>query len=341
MDRLKALSIFKAVVDNGSFVGAANSLEISCPVVTRTVQDLEALLGVRLLHRTTRRIGLTAVGRDVLDRVAGLLQSYDELESIGRLSASEPSGAIRLSAPALFGRHYLGPALAKFRQRFPRVLVGLDLREGTGDAVADGIDLALCLVGDLRPAQIARPLAQVEVGIYAAPTYLERRGEPEQPAELAEHDCLTSGTGRSGSSWSFTRESGGERRTVPVRVALQASHAEVLADAALHGAGIVMLPAFMAEEAVAQGRLQRLLPDWAGDPMSIHIMYGSRKNQPMSVRRLIEHLVDVLGDDAIGRSGPVLRLVADEVDSLLPDDPMPAALLRAPRAAKVRVRLAA
>ena len=98
MDRLKALSIFKAVVDNGSFVGAANSLEISCPVVTRTVQDLEGLLGVRLLHRTTRRIGLTAVGQDVLDRVAELLQSYDELESIGRLSDSETSGVVRLSA---------------------------------------------------------------------------------------------------------------------------------------------------------------------------------------------------------------------------------------------------
>lgn len=341
MDRLKALSIFKAVVDNGSFVGAANSLDISCPAVTRTVQDLEALLGVRLLHRTTRRIGLTAVGRDVLDRVAGLLESYDELESIGRLSAKEPSGAIRLSAPALFGRHYLGPALAEFRRRFPRVLVGLDLREETGNALGDGIDLALCLSGDLRPTQIARRLAQVEVGIFAAPMYLERRGEPEQPAELVEHDCLTSGTGRAGSNWSFTHESGGERHTVPVRVALQASHAEVLADAAMHGAGIVMLPAFMAEQAVAQGRLQRLLPDWGVDPMSIHIMYGSRKNQPMSVRRLIEHLVDVLGDDASGSSGPVLRLVEDELDGLLPADPMPQQQVRATRAAKVRVRLAA
>ena len=262
------------------------------------------------------------------------------MESIGRLSAKEPSGAIRLSAPALFGRHYLGPALAEFKQRFPRVLVGLDLCEGSGNALGDDIDLALCLSGDLRPTQIARRLAQVEVGIFAAPGYLERRSEPEQPAELVEHDCLTAGTGRAGSYWSFTQESGGERLTVPVRVALQASHAEVLADAALHGAGIVMLPAFMIEEAVAQGRLQRLLPDWGVDPMSIHIMYGSRKNQPLSVRRLIEYLVDVLGDDARDAGGSVLRLVEDELDGLLPADPVPQQLLRAPRAAKVRVRLA-
>lgn len=341
MDRLKALSIFKAVVDNGSFVGAASALDISCPVVTRTVQDLEALLRVRLLHRTTRRLWLTATGRDVLDRVAGLLESYDELESIGRLSATEPSGAIRLAAPALFGRHYLGPALAEFRRRYPRVLVGLDLREGIGNALDEGVDLALCLVGDLRPTQIARRLAQVEVGVFAAPMYLKQRGEPEQPAELVEHDCLISGTGRADSRWSFIDKSGGERHTVAVRVALQASHAEVLADAALHGAGIVMLPAFMAEEAVAQGRLQRLLPDWGIDPMAIHIMYGSRKSQPMSVRRLIEHLVNVFGDDAGSRSGPVLRLVEDELEGLLPADAVPQQQLRTPRAAKVRVRLAA
>lgn len=341
MDRLNALSIFKAVVDNGSFVGAANSLDISCPVVTRTVQDLEALLGVRLLHRTTRSIALTAVGRDVLDRVAGLLQSYDELESIGRLSAREPSGAIRLSAPALFGRHYLGPALASFRQRFPRVLVGIDLRDGSSDALADGVDLALCLEADLRPNQIARPLAQVMVGVYAAPAYLERRGEPELPAELAEHDCLTPGTGRSSSIWSFTHESGGERRGVTVRVALQANHAEVLADAALHGAGIVMLPAFMAEEAVALGRLQRLLPQWRVDPMSIHIIYGSRKNQPVAVRRLIEHLVDVLGDDASDGNEPVASRVEDAVGGLVPNVPIPAALVRAGPAAKIDLRLAA
>lgn len=344
MDRLNALSIFKAVVDNGSFVGAANSLDVSCPVVTRTVQDLERLLGVRLLHRTTRRVGLTDAGQQVLDRVAGLLQAYDELESIGRMSAIVPSGAIRLSAPALFGRHYLGPAMASFRQRFPGVLVGLDLREGTGDALGEGIDLALCLAADLRPSQIARPLAQVMVGVYAAPTYLKRRGEPVLPAELAEHDCLTSGTGRGSSNWSFTNESGGARHIVSVKVALQASHAEVLADAALHGAGIVMLPAFMAEEALAQGRLRRLLPGWWVDPMSIHIVYGSRKNQPVAVRKLIEHLVEVLGDEASGRRQPVVNLVEDAVDYLVPNDPTLAALALVSRArgvAKNGVRLAA
>lgn len=341
MDRLNALSIFKAVVDNGSFVGAANSLEISCPVVTRTVQDLEQLLGIRLLHRTTRRVGLTGAGSQVLDRVAGLLQAYDELESIGRMSADVPSGAIRLCAPALFGRHYLGPTLARFRQRFPSVLVGLDLREGTGDALGEGIDLALCLAADLRPNQIARPLANIVVGVYAAPSYLERRGEPVQPAQLAEHDCLTSGVGRGGSNWSFTKELGGARHSVSVRVAMQASHAEVLSDAALHGAGIVMLPAFMAEEALADGRLRRLLPGWRVDPMSIHIVYGSRKNQPVAVRKLIEHLVDVLGDEGDTSRAPAMKRLDVEIGDPAPGVPTPTAPGSAQRGAKLGVGLAA
>jgi molybdate transport repressor ModE-like protein len=341
VDRPNALSILKAVVDNGSFVGAANSLEVSCPVVTRTVQDLEQLLGVRLLHRTTRRVGLTGAGRQVLDRVAGLLQAYGELESIGRMSADVPSGAIRLSAPALFGRHYLGPALAGFRQRFPSVLVGLDLRESTADALGEDVDLALCLAADLRPNQITRPLAQVMVGVYAAPTYLERRGEPAMPAELAEHDCLTSGTGRGRSNWSFTNRSGGARQSVSVRVAMQASHAEVLSDAALHGAGIVMLPSFMAEEALTQGQLRRLLPEWRVDPMSIHIVYGSRKNQPVVVRKLIEHLVDVLADEGSVSPAPALSREEMEAGDPVPDGPTPAALVSARCAPKLGVRLAA
>lgn len=165
MDRLRALSIFKAVVDCGSFIGAANSLDVSCASVTRTVQDLETALGARLLHRTTRRIDLTAAGKEVLGRIPGLLHSYEELAAIGGLSLSEPSGVVRLSAPTWVGRYYLGPTLAHFRQLFPRVMVALELRAAAADLLMGGSDLSLCLTGDLRPSQIARPLAELETGL--------------------------------------------------------------------------------------------------------------------------------------------------------------------------------
>lgn len=312
MDRLKALSVFKAVADNGSFVAAASALDITSPVASRAVQDLETLLGVRLLHRTTRRLSLTAVGEDVLRRAGGLLQSYDELAAVGRLSASEPAGVIRMAAPASFARHYLGPALAAFRARYPQVQVDLQLCEGTVNAVLDEVDLALCLPEDLRSMQIARPLASTEVGIYASPSYLAHKGEPTHPSQLAQHDCLTSRTAGTGANWRFQQLDRSDLCTVSVKGALHANQIEVLADAAAHGAGIVMLPAFLAQAAEAQGQLRRILPGWRVAPISLHLTYNSRRNQPMSVRKLIEHLIETLGTAHEVRSMPPLRLVDDE-----------------------------
>jgi DNA-binding transcriptional LysR family regulator len=314
MDRLKALSVFKAVADNGSFVAAASALDITSPVASRAVQDLETLLGVRLLHRTTRRLSLTAVGEDVLRRAGGLLQSYDELESIGRLSASEPAGVIRMAAPASFARHYLGPALATFRARYPQVQVDLQLCEGSVNAILEEVDLALCLPEDLRPMQVARALASTEVGIYAAPSYLTQKGEPTHPAQLVQHDCLTSRTAGTGATWRFQQLDHGDPCTVSVKGALHANQIEVLADAAAHGAGIVMLPAFLAQAAEALGQLRRILPGWRVAPLSLHLTYNSRRNQPMSVRKLIEHLVGTLGTAHEVRSTPALHLVNDSAN---------------------------
>jgi len=293
MDRLKAFSIFKTVVDQGGFARAAAVMNLSCAAVTRTVQELEALLGVRLLQRTTRRVSLTAVGQEVLERASVLLASYEELAAVSSLSATEPAGAIRMAAPAAYGRCHLGPALAAFMARCPKVWVDLRLREGPIDATDDEADLALCLARDLRPSWIARPVAVAPVGTYAAPRYLARRGEPVHPDDLADHDCLTCDGQRAG--WQFHHPGTGERAEAPGRSALQSNHAEVLVQAAVHGAGLVQLPAFMVDEAVALGQLRRVLPDWSCEPVSVHLVYGSRRNQPLAVRLLIEHLVQWLG----------------------------------------------
>jgi DNA-binding transcriptional LysR family regulator len=304
MDRLRALSVFKAVADNGSFVAAASALDISCAAVSRMVQDLETLLGVRLIHRTTRRLALTPAGEDVLQRACGLLQSYDELASIGRLSAKVASGVIRIAAPASFGRHYLGSALGAFRTLYPQVQVELQLCEGPINVIFDEVDLALCLAEDLRPAQIARKLASVDVGLYAAPGYLARTGEPTHPSQLAGHDCLTSTATRASSAWSFKHAESDDPCTVSVKRALHANQYDVLADAAIHGAGIVMLPALIAQAAVNLGHLRRIMTDWRVAPLSLHLAYNSRRNQPMSVRKLIEYLIDILGEARDARATP-------------------------------------
>jgi DNA-binding transcriptional LysR family regulator len=292
MDRLSALATFKAVVENGGFARAAAVLEVSCAKVTRSVQDLEQLLGVQLLKRTTRRMSLTSVGQQVLSRAADLLDSYDALAALSSLSANEPSGTVRLAAPASFSRRYLGPALAEFMSRYPKVWVDVLLREGPIDVITDEVDMMLCLRSDLRASLVARRIGGTEVGLFASPRYLATRGDLEHPLDLLSHNCLTT----CGAGWTFRQRGSAQALDVPVKGTMRSRHADVLVGAAVHGAGVVLLPVFMVEEAVAHGSLQRLLPDWSSEPIALFLAYHSRLNQPLAVRKLIDHLVHVLGN---------------------------------------------
>lgn len=290
MDRLKALSIFKSVVGAGSFVGAAATLDLSTAAVSRTVRDLEELLGVRLLHRSTRRVGLTDVGRAILPRIDGLLESFDELSLIGQTRASQASGVVRLAAPAELGCLHLGSQLAAFRALRPDVTVDLQLLDDVSAAHHEEADLALCLTSQLRPAQIARPLTRIGVGLFAAPGYLSRAGEPKLASELPQHDCLTYGASRGVQTWLLRDPATGAAQSVDVRGTMNANHMDLLVEAALHGAGIVALQLHL-PVAKAEGGLQRVLACWQIESEMLHIVYRSRRNQPMAVRRLFEHLV--------------------------------------------------
>ncbi|WP_321965271.1 LysR family transcriptional regulator [Paraburkholderia sp. J7] len=316
MDRLKVLSVFKAIADNGSFVGAASALDIPTSAASNAVQDLEKLIGVRLLHRTTRRLAFTSVGEEVLRRIEVLLQSYEELASVGQLSVNEPIGTIRMAATASFARYYLGPALATFRVRYPKVDVDIQLCEGAVSAVLEEVDLALCLADDLRATQIARPLGNAEVGIYAAPDYLADRGEPTHPWQLVQHDCLTFRAAGPGATWSFEPLDHGDPCKVNVKGALHANQIEVLADAAAHGAGIAMLPAFVARGPEVHGKLRRILRGWHVAPLLLQLAYSSRRYQPMAVRKLIEHLIETVGAAVEHRTVSPLRPAGGEVTAV-------------------------
>lgn len=294
MDRLKALATFKAVVDEGGFARAAAALDISCAVVTRSVQELESLLGVRLLQRTTRRVALTPLGREVLDHAARLLDGYERLAEIGSLAASDASGTVRLAAPVSYARRCLGPALAAFAARHPRVGLELRFADGPVDVLDGAADLALCRTQELKPALIARRVAEAEVGLYAAPGYLAQRGMPAHPQALAGHGCLA-GDEADGGAWRLHPAGGGDEAVVPVRGAVRSNDAELLIGAATLGAGLVLQPAFMVEDAVAAGRLQRVLPAWRGEAFTLHLTYLSRQHQPLAVRLLIDHLSQALG----------------------------------------------
>lgn len=299
MDRLKALATFKAVVDQGGFARAAATLDVSCAVVTRSVQDLEALLGVRLLQRTTRRVSLTTVGREVLDHAAQLLDGYARLAALGSLAASDAAGTVRLAAPVSYARRCLGPALASFAAAHPRIGVELRFADGALDGLDGDADLVLCRAQALRPAMVARRVAEAEVGLYAAPDYLARHGVPAHPQALAAHGCLAGDEAATGGVWRLHRGGGDGRdaASVPVRGGVRSNDAELLIGAAVHGAGVVLQPAFMVDDAVAAGRLLRVLPGWRGEPFTLHLASLSR-HRPQAVRLLADHLANALGSAA-------------------------------------------
>lgn len=289
MDRLKSLEIFKSVADRGSFVKGAEALAISCSAATRAVQELEAALGVQLLQRTSRRIALTDVGHQVLQQSTELLDRYRELEAISSLSASEAAGSVRLVAPLAYGRAMLSQALASFRIMEPRINVELRLT-ADGDLIDDEADLALHVGGELRQSLIARRVGLVARGLYAAPSYVARRGAPRQPGELSEHDCLTCADS---GSWQFRHAATQQLQAAAVSGVLHSNSADAVIGAAVHGAGIVLLPTLLVRDLVEQGRLQPVLPGWQAEPLPVTLAYGSR-HQPLRVRKLIEHLLDAI-----------------------------------------------
>lgn len=318
MDRLKMLEVFKAVADRGSFTKAADALGLSNAVTSRTVQELESQLGVRLLQRTTRSVSLTSEGRDVLERAQSLLDSYDDLLAASKVGAEETAGEIRLSAPSSLGGRRLGPIVASFTDRYPLVRVDLQLTDAQDDMVGEGVDLALRMGDDLKHSLIARRVGQLKLGIYASPGYLKRYGVPQHPGELARHHCLTYGGAGKTPTWSLRNRQTGQQGEWPARGSLHTNNGDALAAAAVCGSGLVLLPRYLIDGAVSRGELQEVMTDWQAPPLGLYLAYASRRNQPVRVRRLIEHLAEkvkeALDDIDLPSDADLAALAAAQAD---------------------------
>lgn len=300
MDRLTALEIFKAIAEEGSFVGGADSLNLSKGHVSRAVQDLETLLGAKLLQRSTRRLSLTSMGQTVLVHAKTLLASYDALTAVTNRDASEVAGSIRLVAPASYCVRRLGASLAAFVAEHPQVRVQLRLANDAIDVIEERAELALCAAGTVATTLIARRVSSTPMGLYASPSYLARRGTPTHPNELLRHDCLIHAQDDAAGAvhWTFEHVQTGEPCTLSAQGTLNCNNAYALVEAAVHGAGLARLPHFVVEAAVARGELVPVLPHWRSAPLDMLLVYASRRFQPLRVRKLIEHLAVTLDEPA-------------------------------------------
>jgi DNA-binding transcriptional LysR family regulator len=305
MDVFQAMRVFAKVVELEGFSRAAERLGISATAASRQVAELEARLGVRLLHRTTRRLYLTDSGRSYYERCAQILNDLDEAELTISSAGGRPQGLLRVAAPVSFGVQHLTPLFLDYMERYPEVKLELSLSDRMVDLVEEGYDLALRITQELKTTLVARSLAQARLVACAAPSYLERHGVPRTPEELRHHECLCYTYDALRGVWAFEGPAGPLRVSVQGRLAT--NNGDSLRAAAVAGWGIILEPTFLVGEDLRQGRLVRLLPDHPVSPLTLYAIYPSRRYLSPKVRTLVDFLVERIAEplpwDAWMRSG--------------------------------------
>ncbi|HYG07467.1 MAG TPA: LysR family transcriptional regulator [Stenotrophomonas sp.] len=295
MDRLGDIALFLRVLDQGSISAAARSLDLSVAVASQRLQRLERTLGVRLLHRTTRRMHPTPEGQALAERGRVLVQDLEALAEGLRESAQAVAGNLRVTLPASFGLLHVSPLLAGFQARHPRVALSAHLSDDLVDLVKQGFDLAIRIGPLADSGLVARRIAANHRALVAAPDYLRRHGVPQHPDELAGHGGLLL-VGRDGrqDTWTLTTPDASLLR-VRMHSRFESNHGELLRGAALAGQGIALHSLWHVADDLRAGRLQVLLPDWPPPASQISAVMPARSQQPPRVRALVDYLVEQLG----------------------------------------------
>lgn len=292
MDRITSMRVFVRAATDGSLSAAARHLGMSPAMATKHVNALEARLGVKLFHRTTRQLALTEPGSDYLEACLRILPEIDEAEAAATSQRTKASGLLRMNVPLSFGRCFIAPLIPEFCRRHPEVTVELGLSDAELDLIAGSWDLGIRIgrLGD-SPLQ-ARRLGDSPMRVCASPAYLDARGVPRRVAELVQHNCLgyTLSASQGRGHWAFGAK--GEIR-VPVGGNLLANNGDALLAAAVRGQGIIYQPDFIVGSAIGRGELVTLELDKAPVELGgIHVLYPPDRRPPAKVRVMIDYLVE-------------------------------------------------
>jgi DNA-binding transcriptional LysR family regulator len=295
MDRITAMQVFAEVADRASLTEAARALDMSRAMVSRYLESVERWLGVRLLHRTTRRVSLTDAGEEALQRCRQMLELTRDVQSVAGERREAPRGNLRITTSTSFAAAYLADVVADFLSRYPQTRIELIALDRTVNLVEERIDLAVRIANMLDDSLVARKLGVCRSVLCASPAYIKVNGYPSAPDDLRNHRCVTHAyVGRT----EFRLQRNGQTLRIPVRGQLQSNEAAVTRRAALAGAGIAMLPTYFVSEDLASGELIRLLPDCEPEPLGIHAVYLSRQHQPQLLRMMVEFLADRMKGEA-------------------------------------------
>ncbi|MEC5342924.1 LysR family transcriptional regulator [Brenneria populi] len=288
-DYLKDMALFVEVVKARGFRGAAAAIGIPNSTLSRRISMLEKSIGLRLLHRTTRKIELTEAGQIYFERCKRIVdEARLAHEQLGELLA-QPDGLLRVSLPVDFALTYLAPLLVEFAELYPGISFDFDLTPRRVDLVSEPFDVAIRMGESENSQLIARPLASLTPYLYASAGYLARAGEPVEPADLERHECISITKGK---GWTLHR--GGQTIAVPVSSRFALNNVGMIRCLATRDLGVILMPEEIVADDVASGKLRRLMPAWQGTPVSVYAITETRL-LPAKTQRFIEFLRDRLG----------------------------------------------
>lgn len=297
MDRLLSMRVFERVAQEGGFAAAARALDISAPVVTRLVADLEEHLGTRLLQRTTRRLALTDAGQAYLMRVRNILQDIDEAHAAARTHTQGLSGLLRIHAPPVLATYVLGPQLGAFRERHPDIHLEIEV-ENSAQPSFEEFDITLVGSADSLEADVvARKIIESQAILVAAPAYVARRGLPGTPEDLAAHDILKlrMPAVRTRTLRMWHEQHPDAPVVVDVQPVISANHTDTLLQATLDGAGITSIATDLVAPYLTRGELVRVLSPWTTGELTLYAVLPSRKFVPQRTRAFLDFLIERAG----------------------------------------------
>ncbi len=295
MEAFGAIPVFVGVVENGGFSAAARTLGISKSAVSKRINQLEAHLGVRLLHRTTRNLSLTEAGERYFEHASQALAAASQAEAAVTELQGEPQGQLRISVPMSFGRLHVAPLIPKFLKRCPKLQIDLVMDDRKVDLVAGRFDVAI-RAGNLPASTlIARKLAPVRQVLCASPDYIDRYDRPDTPADLTGHNCVLYSFSSDADEWTLIGEGGPE--TVTVSGTYQVNNSEALLEALREGVGIGRLPTFVAGPDLKTGRLVKLFESYRLPDFTIYAVFPEREFLPAKVRAFLDFAIEYFGGD--------------------------------------------
>lgn len=295
MDRVTAATVFNRICELGSLSAAARALNISRPMVSRYLDEMEKWAGARLLHRSSRRLTITPTGEKILEKSQALARLAGEITQQG--VQREVEGTLRVACAHSIASHILSPIIPGFLARYPALRIELDINNQAVSLIGERIDVAVRITNAPEHGTIARRLGECVSVVCASPDYLQKYGTPQTPQELTGHNCLHYSR-FAGQNWQFTDRNGEVINTI-IRGNFSAGVSSVLCDAAIAGCGLALVPEMEVRAAIISGKLQCVMPNFKPRTLGIYGLYMSRDRQPAALRLFLAAIQRQLADDAL------------------------------------------